>query len=100
MEKELPNELNPLNIIDPNYWDKATSQLFHNPNKILPVFMPTDSNRVEDYFLRLIRDGNKIFFQAEGFSSCEMESGFALGSGTDWKKIQPGIYRLEITLNP
>lgn len=99
MRKELENELKPLNIVDPEYWNKATHQLFQNPNKVLPVFISLDSQYVGDYFLKLIREGNKMFFQAEGFSSNEIESGFVLGSGTDWKKVQPGIYRLDITLN-
>lgn len=97
MGKELSNELNPLNIVDPDYWNKAVSQLIKNPDKVLPVFIVIDPHHVEDYFLKLIHEGNKLFFQAEGFSSYEMEDGFALGSDSDWKMVQPGIYRLDIT---
>jgi len=64
---------------------------------ILPVYLCTDKFYIGDYFVGLVEDNGKPFLQAEGFSSYELELGFVLGSDENWGKIQPGIYRLDIT---
>lgn len=97
MRKELPNELKPINMASPNFWDNAAEQLFENPTMILPVYLCTERYYIGEYFIGLVNEDNRLFLQAEGFSSHELELGFVQGSYEDWKKLQPGIYRLDIT---
>lgn len=96
MSKELSNELGPINMASPDFWDKATEKLFENPDMILPVYLYAEKYYIGDYFIGLVDENGKTFIQAEGFSSHMLEVGFVLGSSDEWKRIQPGIYRLAI----
>lgn len=99
MKKELENELEPMDMASPDFWGEATTLLFNNPGKVLPVYLedPISKELVGNYFLRLVKERKKIFVQVEGFDSTVLETAFIVGSSDKWKRLQPGIYRLNIT---
>ena len=88
-----------MNMASPDFWDEATTLLFDNPGKVLPVYLedPISKELVGNYFLRLVREERKIFIQVEDFDSTVLETAFIVGSSDKWKRLQPGIYRLRTT---
>jgi len=99
MSTEMINELSPLNLTNPDFWYSAIEQLLDNPNKVLPVYLehPDTHERLGGYYMHIINDGSKVFVQVEDFSVPEIETGFVIGSSDEWKRLQPGIYRFDIT---
>ena len=99
MKKELNNELEPMDILVPDFWYKAHLRLLENPGKVLPVYSKdTEVNPpVQDFFLSLVKDEGKIFMQAEGFSTNILEIAFLINVSDRWQVFQPGIYRLDVT---
>lgn len=99
MKKELANELEPMNLETPKFWEEAVISLAEHPTMVLPVFVkeplaePPESN----CFLRLVREDGKIFVQIEGFSSLDFKRSFEEFKASDWIKLQPGIYRTDMT---
>jgi hypothetical protein len=98
MKRELENELRPFNISQVNSWIKIVNLLFTNPDKTLPVFFadPDTDKVLGDYFFRIVKENEKVFVQAEGFSNRDIESSFT-GGTSDWEVVQPGIYRIDIS---
>lgn len=98
MKRELDNELRPFDISQVNAWIKIVNLLFTNPDKTLPVFYsdPGTNRVLGDYFFRIIKEDEKVFLQAEGFSNRDTENGFRTGM-SDWKVVQPGIYRIDVS---
>lgn len=99
MRKELENELEPINMAWPDFWNNVTKKLTKHPGKVLPVYLevPGFEQPFGDYFIRLVREEKGVFIQIEGFSSNSLEKGFLKGSSKNWVLFQPGIYRLDIT---
>lgn len=98
MKRELDNELRPFDTSQLNAWVKIINLLFTNPDKTLPVFFadPDTDKVLGDYFFRIVKEQGKVYLQAEGFSNREIESSFQAGM-SDWKMIQPGIYRFDVS---
>jgi len=99
MKKELENELEPLDMARPDFWGDVTVILANNPGKVLPVYLKDDKSEqpIGSYFIRLVREKKRLFMQVEGFNSTALEMGFVVGSSNEWKRLQPGIYRLDVT---
>ena len=99
MKKELNNELEPMDILVPNFWKTAVFKLLENPEKVLPVYSkdPEVNPSVQDFFLLLVKEEGKIFMQAEGFSTNILEIAFLINVSDRWQVFQPGIYRLDVT---
>lgn len=95
----MENELEPLNICRKHFWEIAIGRMCDNPKKVLPVYLkpPRFSKPLGDYFLHFVKEDGKVYLQAEGFSSKEVESGFVIGFDENLTHVQPGIYRLDIT---
>jgi len=95
----LKNELEPINMAWPDFWNNVTKKLTKHPGKVLPVYLevPGFEQPFGDYFIRLVREEKSVFIQVEDFSSNKFERGFLKGSSKNWILFQPGIYRLDIT---
>lgn len=100
MERDLDNELDPLYLGQDNFAKISTLRLLHTPDKVIPVCIkdPDCGKWEADFFLLLKTDEARIYLQAEDFSSRETEQIFIDKVNMDyWKKLQPGIYRFDIT---
>lgn len=99
MKIEMENELEPINMVQPDFWGTALDCLVENPDKVLPIYLKVDGSpkSLGNYFISFVMENKKIYVQAEGFDSSAMEIGFIIGSEEEWVMLQPGIYRLDVT---
>lgn len=100
MRIELENELEPMNMIQRDFFWKARIKLDENEGKILPVYIKGFEANEErgNFFIRLVAENGVVYLQAEDFSSSELARNFTSKySARAWKEIQPNIYRLKTT---
>ena len=94
----MQNEMEPVNIARPDFWEKILDDLSENTDMVIPVYLesPKTGKHMGEFFLLYVEEKSKAFIQVEGFNNIKIEAAFILGALDLWKRVQPGIYRMEL----